>query len=114
MNLLELMHLIYKSKARHVTVILDCCFSGKLWRNCDARRQWNRFESEFSLIRDNVTLLAASTSSQTASAGSPYSAFTERLIDGLSGAAADSSGHITAPGLSALRPPVSLRPINAR
>lgn len=98
-NLFELMHLVYRSPARHVTIILDWCFSGSFGVMPILGGNQTRFDPEFSLIRDNVTLLAASTSSQTAAPRSVYSAFTGRLIDGLSGAAADSSGNVTASGL---------------
>ena len=114
-NLLELMHVIYKSSARHVTIILDCCFSGGFGVIPTFGGNGGRFESEFSLIRDNVTLLAASMPMQTAAAGSVYSGFTERLIHGLSGQAADLSGHITAPGLFGFAAPeLYTRPVSVQ
>lgn len=95
----EVLRLIYKSRARHVAVILDCCFSGTFASQPKLGADPHGFEPGMSLIRDNVTLLAASKPDQPAVGGSRFSAFTQRIIEGLAGGAADFEGKVMAPAL---------------
>lgn len=98
-NMQELLHLVHLSQVRQAVIILDCCFSGSYGLLPGMGGPSDRFSPQVSLIRDNVMLLAASKADETASAGQPFSAFTELLISGLEGGAADHRGVITAPAL---------------
>jgi len=93
----ELLRLIHSSDVRQAILILDCCFSGSY--GVPASSGANRFPPDVSVIRDDVMLLAASKSDQGAASGYPFSAFTELVIAGLEGGAADHAGRITAPAL---------------
>ena len=74
-----------KSSMPEITIILDCCFAGN-------------FASTVSL-RENITLLAATRGNDTSHEGPRHGFFTEILVKGLEGAAADVFGHVTATGL---------------
>jgi hypothetical protein len=98
-NMQELLQLIHISRVRQAVIILDCCFSGSYGLLPGMGAQADRFSPKVSLIRDNVMLLAASKADEGAAAGHPFSAFTELLVSGLDGGAADHRGVITAPAL---------------
>lgn len=88
-NLKELMGWVERSKARNIIIILDCCHAGEIAENI--------FANEITSLPKGVTILAASDSDQkaTAGGGDSFSVFTELMLDGLSGAAANSLGEIT-------------------
>jgi hypothetical protein len=75
-----------------ITVILDCCYADSFAKE----------ESEGQLLshlRKNVTVLSATTHDDTASEVPSQGLFTTQLIKGLTGAAANVFGHVTAAGL---------------
>lgn len=74
-----------KSTIPEITVILDCCFAGN-------------FGSELSL-RENISVLAATRGNDVSVEGRLHGMFTEVLIKGLEGAAADVFGNVTATSL---------------
>lgn len=80
-----LFELVNQSEIPEITIILDCCFAGN-------------FGSSVAL-RENVTLLAATGGDDTASEGPTHGYFTEILLKGLEGAAADVFGNITTTSL---------------
>jgi hypothetical protein len=99
-------HVINKantSPAQEVIVILDCCFSGDLGNipALQASAAAPAFRFGNTLLREGVTLLAASRATETSAEAGGQGAFTRLLIEGLEGAAADHLGAVTAQSLYA-------------
>lgn len=94
----DLITLANDSPARSVTLILDCCFSGDLGNlsGLQSSSVAEPFKLGKTLLRENVTVLAASTASETAAEAKGHGAFTRVLIDGLQGGATDHLGNVTA------------------
>lgn len=89
-SLSEVLRLANESKSKNKIIILDCCFSGKLGEN-------GLTGTNESIINSGVTIMTASTSEQVAMEG-PFSSggiFTNLLVQGLKGSAADIRGNIT-------------------
>lgn len=89
-SMLDILALLKQSKSKNKVVILDCCFSGKF--------------GELGVISSNETVLAEGVTIMTASSRNQYAVedeitghgvFTELLIQGLLGGAADVRGNIT-------------------
>lgn len=78
-----------KSKCRNKVIILDCCFSGHMGESLLLHNE--------SVLGEGVTIMCASRSWQTSMEGSDiqHGVFTDLLIQGLKGGAADISGSIT-------------------
>jgi hypothetical protein len=93
---------------KQAVIILDCCFSGGLGNSLLLQgapgNAWAGFER--AIVRENFAILAASGSDESAFAGSELSAFTQLLVEGLRGAAADVGGEIHAPALFEYAAPV--------
>lgn len=89
-SLTEVLRLANTSKSKNKIIILDCCFSGKLGEN-------GLTGTNESIINAGVTIMTASTSEQVAMEGAYSSGgvFTNLLVQGLKGSAADISGNIT-------------------
>lgn len=83
--------IVNRSKIREITIILDCCHAGTMLEMSSEHGLTN--------IREGVTMLAATTSDDTATEFCAKGIFSSILIDGLGGAAADILGHVTAVGL---------------
>jgi hypothetical protein len=94
----DLMALANAAPAQEIVIILDCCYSGQIGNipRVQAGAGNPALRMGAALIGEGVTLLAASHAEQVASSGSSHSAFTSLLINGLTGAAADQLGHVTA------------------
>lgn len=91
-----IMHLIEgacREQARSVTVILDCCFAGDLGSEVIGE---GTSTLAVSRLPDNVLVLASSKPTQPSTQGAAHSPFSRLLIDGLSGAASDLEGAVTA------------------
>ncbi len=103
----DLLTLANDSPASEVTLILDCCFSGDL-ANIPGLQPIGLSE-EFSpgraILREGVTVLAASRSTETSAESGGHGAFSRLLIDGLDGAAADHFGQVSASSLYAFASP---------
>lgn len=86
----EILALANRSKSKNKVIILDCCFSGKLGEIGSA-------ESKDAYIGEGVTIMTASDRDETASEDgiTGHGVFTELLIQGLKGGAADIGGNIT-------------------
>lgn len=95
-NMNDLMGWVERSKARNIIIILDCCHAGEIAENM--------FANEITSLPKGVTILAASDSDQKAAAGGEdsFSVFTDLMLHGLSGAAANSLGEITPATLYAM------------
>lgn len=81
------------SKCKNKILILDCCFSAKMGESL--------LDKNVSNLGEGVTILAASRSWETSEENSriKHGVFTELLIQGLQGGAADIRGNITPAGL---------------
>jgi len=94
----EIMQMAYDSRARDILMILDCCHSGDLGNSSILRTGQGDL---LATIRTDMTLIAASQSSESSFEGEKYGAFTAALIDALRGGAADRLGWVTAPSIYA-------------
>lgn len=85
----EVLELANESKCKNKVIILDCCFAAKMGESLLVNNK--------TVLGDGVTIMAASQTWQ-ASMEDPsvqHSVFTELLIQGLKGGAADIGGNIT-------------------
>src|SRR5262245_55440362 len=97
----DVMTLAIDSNARSVTIILDCCFSGDTGNppGLQSAGVEEAFRLGKTLLRENVTVLAASRSTETSAEWDGHGVFTQALLDGFAGGATDHQGKITALGL---------------
>jgi Caspase domain len=98
-SLNDLFSLINKSPASSITVILDCCFAGDLGDEGTFGENLRRFEGDRALLREELTILAASGDNEPAKESSTSGAFTGLLVEGLEGGAGDHRGRVMALGL---------------
>lgn len=99
LGMYELITLANNSSAKSVLLILDCCFSGGLG-DLPAPPGGARIEN-LALLREGLTILAASRPSQTAGEAGGYGVFTRLVVDALRGAAADVRGYVSAASIYA-------------
>jgi Caspase domain len=94
----DVITLANESPAEEVVIILDTCFSGDLGNipGLQPLGLSDAFGAGRALIREGVTILAASQATQTAAEINSQGAFTRLLLDGLEGGAADHLGEISA------------------
>jgi hypothetical protein len=90
----DLIVLANRSKARSILLILDCCYSGDIGN--PANMQSGGSIENLALLREGVTILAASRATQTAALIRGQSVFTNLMSQALSGAAADVRGRVSA------------------
>jgi hypothetical protein len=93
-----LLDLVNRSRVDDVVVILDCCHAGASF---DDERVQLYGEYSVSLLRDGVVVLAGAERDENAFEIDGRSLFTELLVEGLEGGAADIFGHVTASSLYA-------------
>lgn len=79
------------SKCKHKIIILDCCFAGGAGNNA--------FIKDASILCDNLTIMAACSKNECSLENDKHGIFTQLLLDGLKGGAADLRGCITAASL---------------
>ncbi len=93
----DLVTLANDSPAPSITLILDCCFSGNTGNlpGLQSAAVAEPFRLAKAVLRENVTVLAASRSSEVAEESGGHGAFTRVLVDGLEGGATDHLGNIT-------------------
>ncbi len=93
----DLVTLANDSPARSITLILDCCFSGDTGNlpGLQSAAVAEPFRLAKTLLRENVTILAASRPSEASEESRGHGAFTRVLLDGLEGGATDHLGNIT-------------------
>lgn len=91
------------SPAPEVLLILDCCFSGDLGNipALQASAVAPAFRFGNTLLREGVTVLAASRATEPSAEAGGHGAFTRLVIEGLEGAAADHLGTVTSQSLYA-------------
>ncbi|MEK6701931.1 MAG: caspase family protein [Planctomycetota bacterium] len=95
----EVMTLATKAPAREVVIILDCCHAGDAG-NAAALGKTALGES-LTVLREELTVIAAAGSAQAAIEVNGRSEFTAALVDALNGGAADALGQVTAPAMYA-------------
>ncbi len=93
-SLHELLSIVNESRCKEKVIILDSCFSGDMGKD-------KVLDGDSSIINDGVTILTSSRDTESSADGTTNSLFTELLIEGLSGGAADVLGHITPGGVYA-------------
>ena len=86
----DILRLANTSTSRNKIIILDCCYSGKLG-------DFSAIDTQDAIIGKGVTILTASNRDEVAIEDgiTGHGVFTELLIQGLKGGAADVSGNIT-------------------
>lgn len=94
-RMMDVLDCANKSKCKNKVIILDCCFAAKMGESLLLNNN--------SVLGDGVTIMAASQAKQS-SVEDPqkkHGVFTNLLIEGLKGGAADISGNITPASLYA-------------
>src|SRR5262245_53988811 len=94
----ELLKLANDSSARSILLILDCCYAGHLG---DPSLFQDREELQKAFIREGVTILAASRSTERAYERQGHGVFTKLLLGALGGGAADPRGRVSAASIYA-------------
>jgi len=97
----DLLTLANNSPARSVTLILDCCFSGAAGSPIVLQDHGTAeaFRLSRALLREGVTVLAATRPTEPAAEIAGHGAFTSVLVEGLQGGASDHLGRVTAQSL---------------
>lgn len=93
----ELLTRANKSKAREVLLILDCCFSGALGNPAVLQ---GRMDNS-AILREGVTILAASSPHETAAEVGGQGMFTAMVLHALHGGASDVMGKVSAAAIYA-------------
>jgi hypothetical protein len=92
----EIMHMAFESKSQDILLILDCCHSGSM---ANPSMFNNKNSNPLSLLRENMTVIAASRASEVSVEAGGHSLFTAAVLDALEGGAADHMGWVTAPSI---------------
>lgn len=94
----DLVSLANDSPARSITILLDCCFSGDMGNTPGLQSAGvaENFRLDKAILRENVTIMAASRGTEVSEEAGGHGAFTRVLIDGLEGGATDHRGNVTA------------------
>lgn len=95
----EVVDLAIQSPAQQLLLILDCCHSGDMANSAIMNRGFG--SSPLATLRENMTVIAASRSTETAIEAGGHGLFTAGLLDALEGGAADHMGFVTAPAIYA-------------
>jgi hypothetical protein len=93
-NMGELVKLANESKINEISIIVDCCYSGALGNTTDVN-------TDHALLRDGVSILAASSSTETAVERGGRGLFTSVVCGALEGGAADVLGEVTSASIYA-------------
>jgi Caspase domain len=103
----DLLTLANNSPARSVTLILDCCFSGAAGNPTSLQDGGTAeaFRLNRALLREGVTVLAASRPTEPSLETMGHGIFTRVLLEGLEGGATDQLGNVTALSLYAYASP---------
>jgi len=95
----EIVEYARRSRTPDVLFILDCCYSGDVGNPLILNQ--GSGARPLAAIRENMTLLAASRSYQSAMEENGHGLFTSVVIEALEGGAADHMGWVTAPSIYA-------------
>lgn len=88
-----------ESRVSHVLLILDCCYSGEIGDAPSLNTPHTH--NPLSVLRRNMTIIAASRDYQSAVEVGGHGLFTSAVLDALDGGAADHMGWVTAPSVYA-------------
>ena len=88
-----------EARASHILLILDCCYSGEM--GDVPLLNMSHTNNPLSILRQNMTILAASRNYQSAVEVHGHGLFTSSVLDALNGGAADHMGWVTAPAVYA-------------
>jgi hypothetical protein len=95
----EVMDWAKESRASHIILMLDCCYSGDMG---DAPLlNAAHAPSPLAVLRQNMTIIAASRNYQSAVEVNGHGVFTSTVLEALEGGAADHMGWVTAPSIYA-------------
>ena len=95
--MLEVVSLAIRSKARQILIVLDCCHAGDLANS--AYSKGGDGTNPLAILRENMTVIAASRADEGAIEVGGHGLFTGALVDALEGGAADHMGFVSAPAL---------------
>lgn len=95
----EVIQLANNSRARDILLILDCCHSGDAGNSPLLSPAFK--QNPLAVLRENLTVLAASRASQPAVEFEGHGLFTAAVLEALDGAAADHMGWVTAQSIYA-------------
>lgn len=95
----EIVELANNSQARDILMILDCCHSGDIAN--PSLLNTGRGKDPLTVLRENMTVIAASRGSQVSVEAGGHGLFTAAVLDALEGGAADHMGWVTAPSIYA-------------
>ncbi|TDU05840.1 caspase domain-containing protein [Streptomyces sp. 846.5] len=93
----DVLTLANDSPAQEVVIILDACFSGDLGNipGLQPMGLSEAFGAGKAVLKEGVTLLAASQATETSAESGGHGAYTRLLLEGLEGAAADPLGNVS-------------------
>ncbi len=94
----EVVDLANASSACSIVLILDCCHAGDLGNAPILKR---RNGDPLAALREDMTVIAASSASQPSLEAGGHGLFTAAVLDALEGGAADHMGWVTAPSIYA-------------
>ncbi len=94
----EVMQMACASHANDIVIVLDCCHSGNIANPSFFSHSGT---DPLALLRENMTVLAASRASESAIEAAGHGLFTAAIIDALDGGGADHMGWVTAPSIYA-------------
>ena len=95
----QIVRMANASQARDIVMILDCCHAGDFAN--PALLPAGGGQNAFTLLRENMTVIAASLSTQASLEMDGHGLFTKAVVDALHGGAADPMGWVTAPAIYA-------------
>lgn len=95
----EVLKAAQDSTASDILLIFDCCHSGSI--GDAAILQSPKSGNAIAVLRENMTIIAASTASQAAAEAGGHGLFTAAVLDGLDGGAADHMGWVTSQAIYA-------------
>ncbi len=89
-TMMEVLGIANHSTCKNKIIILDCCYSGKFGENAVS-------DTKDSVLGEGVTIMTASSRNQVSieDSSTGHGVFTELIIQGLKGSAADIGGNIT-------------------
>ncbi|HVT39259.1 MAG TPA: caspase family protein, partial [Gemmatimonadaceae bacterium] len=93
----EVVDLAVQSAARHILLILDCCHGGAIANLPTMNKDSGK--NPLSVLRENMTVIAASRPNEGAIEAGGHGLFTGALLDALEGGAADHMGFVSAPAV---------------
>ena len=95
----EVVQLACGARASDILIMLDCCHSGDMG-NAPILNTGGQ-TNPLAVIRENMTIIAASRASEPSVETGGHGLFTSQLLDALDGGAADHLGWVTAPSVYA-------------